>query len=29
VLVKNSQFANAKGFLKVAELEEKKERDRE
>jgi plasmid segregation protein ParM len=28
LLVKNSQFANAKGFLKVAELEEKKERDK-
>jgi len=28
VLVKNSQFANAQGFLKVAELEEKKERDK-
>jgi plasmid segregation actin-type ATPase ParM len=26
VLIKNSQFANAKGFLKVAELEEKKQK---
>ncbi|AEM79767.1 ParM/StbA family protein [Thermoanaerobacter wiegelii] len=28
VMVKDPQLANAKGFLKVAELEEKKERDR-